>query len=563
MKPIRPERRKAIHYSLLGAIVLLQLLTIAIWYNESRLSRAFGKMSESNKILTYTNRLNSELLESQTHFNDYIARSDKNSLSKYSASVDRVKSLVDSLGLFTRDAEEFAHLLDQKKELETRLADARNLIDSIVGRQLKWEVSNPKSFSFDGFASDNFLDNVETKTYITVKDADKKGFFSRIGDAISGKVRVKKEYINTVVTVNYQDRVLTGDVESQMEQMLKLSDAYYKKEFDKLQRAFSNLKEGDRKLMALNNKLLAVAQKASASYNRYPNFLGDSEKVRDQYESAQAVRNYGLVLLILLMLGISVILIYYTRSAFETQRKLTLARDRISKSLDFKNRITGVISHEIRSPLGIISYYSKNARSATDSPEMREMLRSIEFTTNSLQLLSSQILEYSKDETRPIELKSKPFMLKPEIEAITGSMRALVEPRGNKLEVQIQVDDEEVSSDLARIHQLFYNIVGNANKFTDGGTISIDVRSKRISEFEVELLVKVSDDGAGIAPDDLAHIFDSHYQGVVSENVNDLGIGLGLNICKEIVSLFDGEITIESELGVGTLVSFNLIIGLS
>lgn len=539
------------------------MLIIAIWYNETRLSKAFGKMSESNKILKYTNLLNGSLIESQTHFNEYITNNRAGSLTQYSNSLDSVRAFIDSLGQVSKENRLFEDLLAEKTEVEANLVYAKKTIDSIVDLHVTESVSAPKPYSFGGFASDKFMDNVDTQTYISVKDADKKGFFARIGDAISGRVSVKQEYINTVVTVRYQDKVVTGDVEEQMAAMLKISDDYYRSEFEKLRQAFANLREGDRRLMTLNNKLLSIAQKTASSYNRFPEMLGDQDGIKNQYESAVAIRNYALVFLVLLMLALSLILIQYTRKAFENERQLIAARDRIGKSLDFKNRITALISHEIRSPLGIVSYYSRNAGAASKDAEMKEMLHSIEFTTNSLLLLSNQILEHSRDESQPMELKSKPFSLKQEMTAITDSMRALVEPRGNRLETKLDIADEEVNSDLGRIHQLFYNIVGNANKFTEEGLISIIIDAKKVSDFEVDMRVTIADNGVGIASDQLSKVFQSHYQAGVPKNANDLGIGLGLSICREIVTLFDGEIAIDSELGSGTTVSFNLVLALN
>jgi signal transduction histidine kinase len=81
-----------------------------------------------------------------------------------------------------------------------------------------------------------------------------------------------------------------------------------------------------------------------------------------------------------------------------------------------------------------------------------------------------------------------------------------------------------------------------------------------ISGYETNLAVTISDNGIGISDNDLENIFESYYQGTVSEKVNDLGVGLGLNICKEIIELFDGKITVESKPGKGTKVAFNLIL---
>jgi len=135
----------------------------------------------------------------------------------------------------------------------------------------------------------------------------------------------------------------------------------------------------------------------------------------------------------------------------------------------------------------------------------------------------------------------------------------LAENNGNKLNVKLAVENDcLVYSDSVRISQLFYNLVGNAVKFTQNGVINIDVTSVVASKKSVTLLASVSDNGAGIAASDLENIFEEHYQSNNTIGLNVLGIGLGLNLCKEIVTLFHGTIEAESQLGKGTKVSFNI-----
>lgn len=248
---------------------------------------------------------------------------------------------------------------------------------------------------------------------------------------------------------------------------------------------------------------------------------------------------------------------------FEYEKKLTTAQSQILQSLNFKNRIMGMISHEIRSPLSIISIYSKIISSSIKDSEIKDTFDSIQFTTNSLLLLANQILEYSKDENQSLKLKNKNFYLKNEINQIISSMISLVKSKGNEIEVTTNlVSDYEVYSDATKIHQLFYNIIGNANKFTNHGLISIAIDFEIAKDKKLNLKVTIQDNGIGISENDLKNIFELYYQGIVSGKVNDLGVGLGLNLCKEIVELFGGEINIQSEQGNGTKVVFNLILTL-
>jgi len=220
-----------------------------------------------------------------------------------------------------------------------------------------------------------------------------------------------------------------------------------------------------------------------------------------------------------------------------------------------------MISHEIRSPLNIISIYSRGIRRQIEDQEVQESLKSIEFTTHSLSLLANQILELSKNENKKLELNKTTFNLKYELEEILKSLSSFVENNENKLLVTNEItEDVMVHSDVVKIHQLFYNIVGNANKFTQKGQISVDVSLEKSNKNNQRLLVEVKDNGAGINEEDLKHIFDSYHQGEISVEVKNLGVGLGLNLCKEIIELFNGKIRVKSKQNEETVVTFDLIL---
>lgn len=508
------------------------------------------------------NHLNSSLVSAQGYFNKYIRDKDQGSLDNYAASLDKVTSVLDSLQPDAHDNKLLVTLLQKKQKTLADIKLIKASIDSLINNQAGSRNEFP-TFRFREFETKKFLDDVKTDSYVKVDSATRKGLFSRLGDAFANRMNVQKEYVNTVVTMQYKDRVSTGNVEEQLANVIAITNDYYAAEFARLKNSFSNLRNNDIKLMELNSRLLSLSQGLTAEYGNANPLLqpGKQQQLADQYYTHKTVRSFTIVFLIILMFIISAILFNFTRIAFEYERQLTLAKERIGQSLDFKNRITGMISHEIRSPLSIISMYSKKAGTSVKEPELKETFRSIEFTTNSLLLLSSQILEYSKDEKHELTLKCRNTQLKEEIYQIINSMAALVETKGNTLEVTSNLQPETVVyTDAAKIHQLFYNLIGNANKFTENGKIKITITLDTISGYEMNLKVVISDNGMGIAQEDLNNIFDSYYQGTVSGKVNDLGVGLGLNICKEIAGLFDGGISIESKEGEGTTVTFNLVL---
>lgn len=562
------EHRKVIHYTLLAFVILLQILAVIFWHNEStneaKVSKIFDSINHLGSVKQLTNEVNDSFINSQKYYNNYISNKDEASLKEYTASINKTGELVDKLSAVTANNEEFKKLLMEKSKSESDVLALRSTIDSIIALQ-----TNPKNneaaslLDFKKFEYKKILDSIKTDSYMKVDSVSKKGLFSRLGDALAGKTDIQKEQLKIVVTMKYNDKLISGSIEDQIKNVFMTTNKYYEKQFNNLKKSFSSLRDQDLKLTELNSKLLNLSATILPNYTNPINELqADSQKkLQNQYKSNTAVRNYTLLILIIVMLIVSIILFSFTRMAFEYENRLTIAQNQIRQSLNFKNRIMGMISHEIRSPLSIISMYSKKISSSIKDVEIKNTFKSIQFTTNSLILLSNQILEYSKEENHELKLKNKNFHLKSEINQIVDSLSSLVESKGNKIKLNSNLDsDYEVYSDATKIHQLFYNIVGNANKFTENGLISIVIDLDNSSDYEYNLKIEIQDSGVGIPENDLKNIFELYYQGAVSNKINDLGVGLGLNLCKEIVELFDGEIKIESEEGKGTKVVFNLIL---
>ena len=100
-KKLKFEHRKVVHYTLLACVILLQLIVVLIWYNETaneeKLSKTIDAISSSNKITEFTNKVNDSFLSSQRNFNNYITNKDEVSLAKYLTSLQEINFLIDSL----------------------------------------------------------------------------------------------------------------------------------------------------------------------------------------------------------------------------------------------------------------------------------------------------------------------------------------------------------------------------------------------------------------------------------------------------------------------------------
>jgi signal transduction histidine kinase len=567
-KKLKPEHRKFIHFGLLACVVILQAMVILYWYNErsheTKTLKTFDAISASNKVDHFTNEINNSFINSQVHFNEYVNQGDKESLTHYSSKLNEMSVLIDSLSLMTKNNDQFKKLLAKNNQAQAEIIALNTTINSILERQINPNSDNVSNlFNFNKFKYESILNSIKIESETKKDSVVRKGLFSRIGNALAGKSDLQKERSKITVTMKYKDKVSSGSIEDQIKDLFLTTNNYYENEFKNLKKTFANIKNKNLKAIALNNELLKLSKNVIKNYNNSASILraNNQKDLQDQYKSHTNVRNYTIMGLILLMFVISILLFNFTRLAFEYEKRLTIAQNQIRESLNFKNRIVSMISHDIRSPLNMISIYSKKISSSIKDINIKENFEAIEFTTNSLLLLTNQILEYSKNENVKMKLKPTRFNLKSEIDKTISSMAPLIENKGNQIELKSNLNPNcFVYSDSVKIQQLFYNLIGNANKFTDNGLLSITIDSEQSSEQTINLKVLIQDNGIGIAESDLKNIFKSYYQGTVSEKVNDLGVGLGLNLCKEIIELFEGNINVQSIEGKGTKFEFNLIL---
>ena len=249
--------------------------------------------------------------------------------------------------------------------------------------------------------------------------------------------------------------------------------------------------------------------------------------------------------------------------AFVYERDLKDANNQIEENLNFKNRILGMLSHELRAPLKIIGIFIKKITAKTKDETIKDYLKSISFTNDTLLMQANQILEYTKNQQVENKLIPVAFTLKEEIDSILTAIAPYIETRNNQFIITENINPTlQVFSDRTKINQIFMNILGNANKFTENGQIKVTINTEPIDEQTSSVVTTVIDTGSGISPDDLEKIFEPYYQGVLSEKIENLGAGLGLSLCKEVIELYDGEISVSSELMKGTTVAFRLYLNL-
>lgn len=563
------KARKIIHYSLLVCILLIQLLIAGFFYNEfiSRKNLTFfeNQLKEVHTLENLTDNSRGELLNAQSFLQKYMVSNDNTYLDSYFTSLNKLGKNLDSIGHYENKYPKLKNVLTSKKKDSMEIKKLKSLIDSTyeysTKSNFKVENSLPKlekysvNYDFDKF-------KVETKTISdTVK---KKGLFGRLGDAISGKENVRKE--STIITVKQGKEPNPANIKAEFDSIFNEVNNHYKGEIKKIQVNVVRNQNNSGNFYKIFNNLLVYS---NGLMNIYEVAIKDSKaelekEYQKQNSESNRIRKNLVFGAMILMFIVSILIMFLTRIAFIYEKKLNAANKQISENLNFKNRILGMLSHELRSPLKIIGLFINRINKRTEDEKVKEYLKSISFTNDSLLMQANQILEYTKNQAVENKLIPVKFNLKNEITSILTSIEPYIETRNNQFIVDENINQNiNVYSDNKKINQIFMNILGNANKFTENGQIKVIIKTQPVDENTISLITEISDTGVGISKSDLEKIFEPYYQGVLSEDVENLGAGLGLSLCKEIIGLYDGDISVSSEEGKGTTVHFSVNLNIS
>ena len=222
------------------------------------------------------------------------------------------------------------------------------------------------------------------------------------------------------------------------------------------------------------------------------------------------------------------------------------------------------MSHEIRTPMNAILGITYLARRAEPDSKLLDYLDKIGNAAQSLLSIVNDILDFSKIEAGKLELEVITFSLNDVLRNLLDVVDQKAQEKGIELVSSIARDVPPLLvGDPLRLGQILINLVNNAVKFTDVGKITIQVTVEDVSPSDLRLKVSVSDTGIGMAPEQVASLFQPFHQGDSSFTRKYGGTGLGLAICKQLSELMHGEITAESELGKGSTFHFAARFGIA
>ncbi|MCB9233609.1 MAG: response regulator [Bacteroidia bacterium] len=237
----------------------------------------------------------------------------------------------------------------------------------------------------------------------------------------------------------------------------------------------------------------------------------------------------------------------------EAERKLYHAKQLAEKSAKSKEDFLANMSHEIRTPMNAIMGFSKLLIQTPLTAEQREYLKAINSSGDTLMVIINDILDLSKIEAGKLRFESRDFDLRELVSSLVDVFQPRLREKNLTLKTQIDPGVPQiVVGDPVRLNQVLLNLVGNAIKFTEKGSVRIEINEIAQSEGKSKLEFHVTDSGIGIAEDKQDEIFASFAQASTDTTRKYGGTGLGLTISKRIIELQGGKIGVKSEVGVGS-----------
>ena len=252
--------------------------------------------------------------------------------------------------------------------------------------------------------------------------------------------------------------------------------------------------------------------------------------------------------------------LYVQREKERTRKALFLAAEEAQSANEAKSEFLANMSHEIRTPMNGVIGMTHVLKTTALSSEQEAHVDVIHKSGESLLEVINQILDFSKVESRNVEIEQEAFDLRGCIEDVLDLLAPIAAQKGIDIGYWMEKGTPEaIIGDRLRIRQVLINLVGNGIKFTDDGEVMVNVSRNLRANLKQEIEFIVEDSGPGIPADKLDRLFKPFSQGDASSSRRFGGTGLGLAISKRLSELMGGRLFVESVEGKGSAFHFTLV----
>lgn len=248
----------------------------------------------------------------------------------------------------------------------------------------------------------------------------------------------------------------------------------------------------------------------------------------------------------------------YIQKLNEMNNKLTLAAEEANSANVEKSRFLANMSHEIRTPINAIIGMNEIAMRECDDKTLLSYMKDIEKAGKNLLDIINDILDFSKIESGKIEFIDVEYSTADLVKDVVDLIDNRAKEKGLSLVVNVDGIPSRVVGDEKRVRQVVLNLLTNAVKYTQEGTVEFALKAENVTDDTFDLIINVKDTGVGIKEKDLERLFDSFTRADERANRNIEGTGLGLAITKRLVNGMQGSIEVDSVYGSGSTFTVNI-----
>lgn len=304
----------------------------------------------------------------------------------------------------------------------------------------------------------------------------------------------------------------------------------------------------------LVNKMLGILQEVEREALSQTE-LSNAQARHVIHDSIQRVVITMLVFFLITAVLVYLILTDIAKSS-TYQEQLEIARDEAEYHSAAKQRFLSNMSHELRTPLQSIIGYADLLRQQ-EQPEKKDV-EAIYHSSEHLLQVVNEVLDYNRIISGKFTFQNSVINIKELLDEVVATMRSQAQKKALQLLFRMDIRGSGyIIADPFRLKQVLYNLLGNAIKFTESGTVSLSVTDEPRGR-KTRLIFKISDTGAGIQKEDINRIFHQYEQAGPGTEAKHSGTGLGLNIVNILTGKMGGTIVVNSEPGRGSVFTVNL-----
>ncbi len=516
-------------------IVALAAAVFLTWYNfrnTTALSHTIENLQKPDTRISDLNLLVLNVNNAESDVRSFAITRNKDYLASYynmvSASDSQMIHLKSLFAGYEKEFDDISKSVKKKFELYDELIDLRyrqlineamskisgNVKDIVIPADSDSVAATKQSFFKRLFSSGKRMRELEEKAILL--------------DSLNELQTQKLSSIKKTVTAAQENEVKQISILSEKELLLLEQDKALK---EQLQEQVNNL-EGK---IRINNEI----QSQKVVYDS-----------RQQMQTVMAVTLFASVFILLL----SIIILTGISRANRYKTELEKAKAKSEQLAKFKEDFLASMSHEIRTPLSAITGFTKRLLNTSATSEQKQYIRTIDMAGDHLLNIVNDVLDLSRIETGKLQLKNENFS----VAALVNDVYSMLSQKASEKHINFTADTTSVMRDVVegdplRLRQILINIVANAIKFTNEGSVHLMVTKPEKDKYSF----KVSDTGIGIPEEKLQRIFNPYEQ---ADNIekNYGGTGLGLAITGKITELLHGDIAIESRLQKGTVITVTI-----